>query len=170
MRPRARRGGLVVRDLPGETVVYDGDGHRAHCLNHTAALVFRHADGRRTVPDLARLLAAETGTKADHGVVRAALACLREASLLEFGDDHASAASAEAPVDGSRRAMMRRVGVGAAALLPVVTSILVPTPAEAAATCIPAESCPGNTEQPCYNTNPGAECPTFKCIGPMSCG
>ena len=65
---------------------------------------------------------------------------------------------------------MRRVGAGAAALLPVVASILVPTPAEAAATCIPAESCPGNTEQPCYNTNPGVECPSFKCIGPMSCG
>ncbi len=57
------------------------------------------------------------------------------------------------------------MGIGAACLLPVVTSILVPTPAEAAATCIQAESCPGNTEQPCYNTNPGAECPTFKCIG-----
>ena len=79
--PRARRGGLVVRDLPGETVVYDRDSHQAHCLNRTAALVFRNADGRRTVGDLARLLATETGAGVDHDVVRATLDRLREASF-----------------------------------------------------------------------------------------
>lgn len=174
VRPRARTEGLVVRDLPGETVVYDRDSHRAHCLNRTAAIVFRNADGRRTVPDLARLLAAETGAAVGHGVVRATLDRLREASLL-----HADAADPDArvgvhagapPTDASRRAMMRRVGLGAAALLPVVTSILVPTPAEAANTCISVESCPGATDQPCYNTSPGAECPTNKCIGFQACG
>ena len=149
MRPRARSAGLVVRDLPGEVVVYDRDSHQAHCLNRTAALVFRNADGRRTVADLARLLAAETGATVDGDVVRATIDRLREACLLEAGGDDldpgAVAPAGAGPVDGSRREMMRRVGLGAAALLPLVTSMLVPTPAEAANTCIPAEPCPGNT-------------------------
>ena len=167
---RARRPGLS-RERPSSTTALS---HQAHCLNRTAALVFRNADGRRTVGDLARLLAAETGATVDHDVVRATLDRLREASLLEAGADHPGpgvvAPAGTAPADGSRREMMRRVGLGAAALLPVVTSILVPTPAEAANTCIPASSCPGNTQQPCYNTNPAAECPTQQCIGAGLCG
>ena len=132
VRPRARTEGLVVRDLPGEIVVYDRDSHQAHCLNRTAALVFRNADGRRTVGDLARLLATDTGTQVDQDVVRATLDRLREASLLEaYADDtgpRVVAPAGTAPADGSRREMLRRVGLGAAALLPVVTSILVHPP------------------------------------------
>ena len=48
MKPRARSDGLVVRHLPGELIVYDLERHAAHCLNETAATIFRHADGRRT--------------------------------------------------------------------------------------------------------------------------
>jgi len=173
VRPRARTDGLVVRDLPGETVIYDLTSHQAHCLNRTAALVFRNADGRRTLGDLARLLAAQTGATVDHDVVRATLDRLREASLLATGADDRGpgvvAPAGTAPADGSRREMMRRVGLGAAALLPLVTSILVPTPAEAANSCIPVEACTGNTLQPCYNSNPEAECATNKCRGVGVC-
>ena len=88
MRPRARTDRLVVRDLPGETIVYDRENHQAHCLNRTATLVFRNADGQRTVGDLALLLAAETGAMVDHEVVRATLDRLHEASLLEADADN----------------------------------------------------------------------------------
>ena len=46
MNPRARRDGLVIRELNGELLVYDLERHRAHCLNPTAALVFKQCDGR----------------------------------------------------------------------------------------------------------------------------
>ena len=159
MRPRARAAGLVVRDLPGEVLVYDRDSHQAHCLNRTAAFVFRAADGQRTVADLARLLASDRGAPVDEGIVHLALEQLDAARLLEAG-----------PANGSRRELLKRVGLGAVILLPAVTSLLVPTPAEAANTCIPVESCPGNTQQPCYNVNPNTECPTNKCIGFQQCG
>ena len=42
MKPRARTEGLVVTELPDELLVYDLERHRAHCLNPTAALVFKH--------------------------------------------------------------------------------------------------------------------------------
>ena len=52
--PRMREQGLVVDDLPDEVLVYDLDRHQAHCLNRTAALVWRHCDGQTTVKEIAR--------------------------------------------------------------------------------------------------------------------
>jgi hypothetical protein len=128
MKPVARRSGLVVRDLADEVVVYDKERHEAHCLNKTAATVFRNADGRRSVSDLAALLGAGGGPGAEE-LVEMALGQLGEAQLLENGP---SVSKPGLP----RRDAIRRVGLGAAILLPLVTSILTPTPAEAAASCV----------------------------------
>lgn len=163
MGPRARSAGLIVRDLAGEVIVYDLESHRAHCLNPTAAAVFRHCDGRHSPPDLAAALGEETGTSPDDNVVRLALEQLGTAGLLEPGQS-ADPATGRDPEDPPRRAALR-AGLGAAALLPFVTSLLVPTPAEAANTCIPVEACTGNTLQPCYNVNPATECANYKCKG-----
>ena len=65
MKPVARRNGLVVRDLADEVVVYDKERHEAHCLNGTAATVFRNANGQRNVSDLALLLSADGGPGAE---------------------------------------------------------------------------------------------------------
>jgi hypothetical protein len=157
MRPRARSAGLVIRDLPDEVVVYDTARHQAHCLNRTAGFVFRRADGRRTVAEIAALL----GPGADDGLVHAALDQLAAAGLVET-------CPAPAP---SRRELLRQVGLGAVLLAPIVTSLLVPTPAQAAATCIPASSCTaGNVGQPCWNSNPATECSINSCQGAGICG
>jgi hypothetical protein len=158
MRPVARRGGLLIRELPDELLVYDQEQHRAHCLNRTAAQVFRHADGTRTVGELALLLGPEAGET----VVEAALARLDEAGLLEGG----------APPPGlSRREVVRRVGIGAAILLPAVASIVAPTPAEAAATC--ATNCtgkPDGTPCTCFGADPcTATCTSDSCSDGGGC-
>jgi len=142
MKPQTRRSGLLIRELPDELLVYDQEQHRAHCLNRTAALVFRHADGTRTAADLARL------PGADDEVVRLALDQLTGAGLLEV---QASDADAEFSAGMSRREVARRVGIAAAILLPAVASIVAPTPAEAAATCV--TSCAGKL--------PGTPCTSF---------
>lgn len=154
--PVARTTGLVIRELSNELVVYDTTTHRAHCLNSTAALVFQHADGSRSIDDLTALLAG-AGTDSHEELVRAALARLAEAGLLE--------PEASAPPAPSRREVLRRIGLGAVLLAPVVTSLLVPTPTEAAATCIPETSCVAgvNDNQPCRltaepNCNNGRTC------------
>jgi len=127
MKPVARRDGLLTRELKDELLVYARDEHRAHCLNRTAATVFRNADGTRTVADLALLLAPQGNPAAGEAVVGEALARLAEAGLLEDGPDAAG---------WSRREAVRRVGIGAAILLPAIVSVVAPTPAEAAATCV----------------------------------
>jgi hypothetical protein len=71
----------------------------------------------------------------------------------------------------SRREVLRNVGVGAVVLAPIVASLLVPTPAEAAATCIPITACTTtNVGQPCWVTNPTTDCALKNCLGAGSCG
>jgi hypothetical protein len=148
MKPLTRRSGLLIRELADELLVYDQDRHSAHCLNRTAALVFRHADGTRTAAELARL------PGANEEVVRLALEQLTASGLLEAAASPASPETFKAGM--SRRDVARRVGLAAATLLPAVASIVAPTPAEALATCV--ASCAGQA--------PGTPCTSF---GAISC-
>lgn len=167
MRPVARTTGLVIRDLGGETIVYDLERHEAHCLNRTAALVFRHADGHRSIPELAAVLTTESRAAADEATVRLALEQLATARLLDGWDERSE--PKPALTSASRRQAILRVGLGAALLAPVVTSLLVPTPAEAANTCIPVTSCSTtNYGQPCWVSSK-AECVNKICITTTTC-
>ena len=161
MKPQTRRSGLLIRELPDEMLVYDQEQHRAHCLNRTAALVFRHADGTRTVDDLARAVDPAAGPDAVSAATLA-LAQLADAGLLE---GHALPDSPATSL--SRRDVARRIGIAAAILLPAVVSVLAPTPAEAAATC--ATTCvakPPGTPCTCIGSNPCIEA----CDGAGTCG
>jgi hypothetical protein len=157
MKPQTRRGGLLLRELPDELLVYDQERHRAHCLNRTAALVFRNADGSRTEDELALVL----GQGAGRELVLQTLAQLDEAGLVE-----APAVGEELqPAGIDRRDVVRRMGIAAAILLPAVVSIVAPTPAEAAATCV--SSCSGQPDNTtCDVCGGGTLCPTpFTCQG-----
>ncbi len=46
----------MLTELPDELLVYDPERHRAHCLNPSAALVFKHGDGETGAEEMARLL------------------------------------------------------------------------------------------------------------------
>jgi hypothetical protein len=146
-------------------VVYDLERHEAHCLNRTAAFVFKQCDGRTSVREIARRLRAEFEAPADEDLVWQALDQLDGARLLRHKPS---------PPPGrgfSRRAVVRRVGLGLTVLLPVVTSILVPTPAEAAATCVDDSACAGNPGSPCYVSSSALCDGTCTCrSAPAPCG
>ena len=63
--PIARKNGLVVQEVPDEVLVYDLDTNKAHCLNKTAAAVWQSCDGKTSVPEIAKFLSSEMGTKVD---------------------------------------------------------------------------------------------------------
>lgn len=130
MKPNARREKLIVKDLGGDTVVYDEATSEAHELNRTAALVWRHCDGQKSVADLARIVGEETALPADEGVVGLAIAQLTQAGLLEQSEGAAVAAI-------SRRQLVGRLGAAAALLLPAVTTVVAPTSAMAQSGPIP---------------------------------
>jgi hypothetical protein len=159
MKPAKRTEGLVVTELMREVLVYDLELHRAHCLNEAAAIVFKHCDGTRSVEELAGLLERETGAPADPDCVWLALDRLGKAHLLRQRVKRPPEAGRL-----TRRELVRRVGI--AALLPVVTSVVAPTPAQAAATCV--SDCTGQTfGTPCSSTAP-ANC-LCTCNGAGTC-
>lgn len=165
MKPRARSEGLLSKELDGELLVYDLETHRAVNLNPTAARVFRLCDGTRSLKSIAAALRREPGVPADEDWVRLALAQLGRNRLL-----HPETAPLERGL--SRREIIRRAGraAGIAVLLPTAISIVAPTPAEAAATCIQEAACDGtNNGTNCYVTDPGTECPIMTCAGVNLC-
>ena len=81
--PKARRSQLVIKELASETLVYDESNHQAYCLNQTAAFVWKHCDGRRSLPALARLLEKEINVSAPEHTVRLAIKQLEESHLLD---------------------------------------------------------------------------------------
>jgi hypothetical protein len=128
--PSARRAGLVVRELDEEVLVYDEEAHRAHCLNRTAALVWKSCDGETPVRAIAERVGEAFSSGISEEVVWLALERLAESGLL------APSARGHAPQGlVSRRRMIGRLALAAAISVPLVTSIVSPTPAEAQSPC-----------------------------------
>src|SRR5262245_62062862 len=115
--PAAREDDLIVQEMADEVLVYDQRRHRAHCLNETAAMVWRSLDGKSTASDVAARLSRERRLAVETGLVQLAVEELRRSDLLQGPIE-----SGKSGV--SRREMMKRVGIGAAIALPVVVSIV----------------------------------------------
>ncbi len=125
--PLARTNALVIQELPDETLVYDEERHKAHCLNRTAALVWKQCDGRTTVAQMGDRLGEGVQIPAGNELVMIALRQLEKAKLLATPVAHLPAEVTAL----SRRQVMKTIGLVAAVALPLVTSILAPTPAQA---------------------------------------
>lgn len=121
--PRARRDDLLVEDIMDELLIYDLRSEQAHCLNATAAAIWRACDGHTGVEALVAATSAAIGAPCDERVILLALEQLRERDLLDQ-----LPASASALV--SRRELMERLAVPML-LLPLITTLSVPTPAMA---------------------------------------
>src|SRR5947209_16684541 len=112
--PRARQDHLTVRELPDETLIYDRLRHKAHCLNATASLVWRHCDGQTSVDALAGLVTRERGARGAAEVVTLALEQLAGRHLLDLAPAPLAAAERQ-----SRRDALKKLAV-TAAVLPLV--------------------------------------------------
>jgi hypothetical protein len=150
--PRARKDKLIIKELADETLVYDRENDKAHCLNQTAARIWKNCDGNRTVSELAALLAAETSSTVPDEVVWLALDQLEKFDLL---DDAPKMSFQFAGMN--RRELVRRIGLGALAL-PLIISINAPT-AQAQGSKLP----PGS----CCTTN--ADCTSNSCVNGGTC-
>jgi hypothetical protein len=151
--PVARTESLIVKEVDGETLVYDETNDAAHCLNNTAARIWKNCDGQKTVSEISEILSAESNTNVKDEVVWLALDQLEKFKLL-----------AEAPARPgflagmTRRQMVARLGIAAIAL-PAIVSIVAPK-AWAAGSLIPPTFC-------CVNPN---DCITGNCgTGPTPC-
>src|SRR5438552_18671373 len=83
--PQARIDGLVIRDLDDETLVYDTERDKAHCLNRTAALVWEQCDGKTTAREAASSLQSKFSVSVDEDIVWLAVKQLERFHLIEPG-------------------------------------------------------------------------------------
>ncbi|MEP6568563.1 MAG: PqqD family protein [Acidobacteriota bacterium] len=157
--PLARKESLIIKELDGETLIYDLERDKAHCLNSTAALVWNNCDGMTTVAQLRELIEENAGSPVPEEVAWLALQQLEKFKLLATPVKEPSHFSGM-----SRRQMMRLVGTAAIAA-PIITSILAPPPAQAA-TLLPPGSCcnsPGQCASgSCVQGGPCAVTPSSK--------
>ena len=153
--PKKREQRLVIDELPDEVLVYDLDRHKAHCLNLTAALVWKNCDGRTAPPEIACRLEKELQAPCPEDVVWLALRQLTNLHLLEQPMPLPPAVAGL-----SRRQMVRALGVAAVVAVPVVYTIVAPTPAEAATCAKTAQAC--GALLPCCS---GCTCTGSICVG-----
>ena len=156
-RPLARKDGLVIKELNDEVLIYDLDRDRAHCLIQTAAFVWQRCDGRKSAIDITRELSSTVSERLDDKIVWLALDQLKSNHLLT------NAPIPPPKVAGmNRREMVRALGLTAAVAIPVVASIVAPTPAQAATGCATAgQNCGGSNPMCCS----GCSCDGI-CFGP----
>ncbi len=126
--PIARNTGLVVQEMPDEVLVYDMDTNKAHCLNETAAFVWRSCDGRNSVADIVREFESNRGGSVSEDFVWLAIDQLQENGLLEAGTEPRFAGQ-------SRRDVLKKIGLASMVALPVIASLVAPKSAMAATSC-----------------------------------
>ncbi|HZS05399.1 MAG TPA: PqqD family protein [Blastocatellia bacterium] len=140
--PHAREDELIIREVSDEVLIYDLRRHRAYCLNQTAALIWQCCDGKTPVVRIKARLERELKKPADEELIRVALERFDQTHLLRERLDRS-----DDFMRFTRRDLMKKVGKAAAVAVPVVTSIIVPTAAQAA-TLIGPSQC--NSGDPLY--------------------
>lgn len=141
--PKVRTEKLIVREFRDELLVYDKKLHRAHCLNRTAALVWKRCDGRTPVAEITRRLGKELEGEAvvDDRVVWYALKQFERDHLLEEKLDIPEAILALMRGGVGRRRILRVLGLTALVALPLVTSMASPDAGSATSCLGPGASC-----------------------------
>jgi len=141
--PIARKSGLVVQEMPDEVLVYDLDSDKAHCLNQTAANVWKACDGNTSIAELAR-----TFGGGNEDLIWLAIDQLSENDLLE--------GKLSSSFKGqSRREVIKKIGLASMIAIPVIASLAAPQSALAAQSC----RCQNNSQ--C--SGPNINCPTTFC-------
>lgn len=127
-KPVARKENIVVQESQGEVLVYDLTSDKAHCLNSTAAMVWRSCDGSTSINAIQEKLSAETGKQIPAELVWLAVDQLSEKNLL-------AGSTSVSEFGKSRREMIKKAGLIAVIALPIVSSLVAPKSALASTSC-----------------------------------
>ncbi len=161
--PKSRKDNLVIQELDGEVLIYDLQNDKAFCLNVTSALVWQACNGDKSVAEISDWVGEKLNTANNEDLVWLALDQLKKQKLIE---DNAEVSNYFEGL--SRREVIKKIGLGSMIALPIVTSLIAPTAAYAAAsTCGPNDGmicqCPAPAS--CMTNNPGTAAPSTPCPG-----
>jgi len=159
LKPRARKEDIVVQSLADEVLVYDLKRHKAHCLNDTAVMIWKHCDGKTDIAGMRRILEKELKTQIDEDVIFLGLEQLKSRHLLV--NDSIGTAGKMSP---ARRAALKKLGAAALISLPAIISLVAPTAASAQTALIPPGQCNAANNGRCCTNN--RRCNGSSCADP----
>ena len=167
--PRARQASLIVKEVDDETLVYDLEADKAHCLNRTAAQVWKSCDGKTSVQEIASQMSVPDVAPVNENLVWLALDQLEKFKLLDEAP-----AKPEMLAGLTRRQMVARLGIAAAAL-PAIVSIVSPhasaqtspPPIPPGGCCVSPNQC---VSQVCLQEPPGVPPCTAFPLNPQNSG
>ncbi len=126
-KPKARDEDIVIQEVLDELLIYDKQRHQLYALNPIVAWLWQRLDGQADTQELAGHLSQqfpELAGQAEH---------LLWATLQRLDEKHLLAQRVREQIPPqleTRRTMLKRMGL-ALALLPVVTTLAAPSPAQA---------------------------------------
>jgi hypothetical protein len=121
---------VSIQQVGAETLLYDERRHKAFCLNETSSVIWRLANGERTVGQISAAATLELEAPITSEVVSFALEELHRDGLME------ASISPVATATMSRRVALQRLGAAGALLLPAIAVIVAPTAAQAYSGCV----------------------------------
>jgi coenzyme PQQ synthesis protein D (PqqD) len=124
-RPVVRTDQLVCEDVSGECVIYDAREKKAHHLNSTLTWIWRRCDGNTTMEALADSFERQFNITDGLPVLITGIEQLEARNLLDNPVNVNLLAAEQTAI--SRRTVV----AGGSVLMPLVVSILAPTPAAA---------------------------------------
>lgn len=122
---------IVVQELEKELLVYDLKTNNAFCLNETSAIVYGLCDGTKSIAEISDSMSRKLKTLVSEDFVRLALNELKRDGLLENADELNIYFSKV-----SRREVIKKVGLASMIALPLVSSVVAPTAANAQSSCL----------------------------------
>jgi len=159
--PKANTENLVVQNSGLETLIYDLLSNKAFCLNQTSSAVWQLCDGDRPISQISSEMSKRLKTPVSEDLIWLAIDQLGKNDLIENAPDFAPKTG-----DLPRREAIRKIGFSSLIALPIISSLVAPTAAQ-------AQSC-----LPISNLNPGgisacssnSECCSGHCMdGELCC-
>lgn len=125
--PVGRTKNLVIQEVNEETLIYDLKTNKALCLNNTSAAVWKLCDGKKSLGQISYELSKQLKSSVSEDYVRFALEELKKADLILNLSEN------ESYFNGlSRREVIRRIGLSSVIALPLISSLVAPSAANAA--------------------------------------
>jgi len=123
-KPLTKKDFIVVEESPNEALIYDSAKNKLHILTPVATTVWKSCDGKTSVSEITHKLKAGLNNDLGEEVTWLALEELEKNGLLET--------SVNIPQETiSRRAVLKTAALTVAVSLPLVTTLMAPSPAHA---------------------------------------
>lgn len=153
--PNARVNNLVVQELPNEILICDLENNHFYCLNQTASEVWKLCDGKNDFSEIASKLNQKTNQKVSEELIWLTIDQFSSKNLLEEKIETETFFSKT-----TRREVIKKIGLTSMLALPLISQIIMPTPALAQ-----SGGCPVGGLQPagCPCSN-GGDCISNCCL------